>query len=345
MPGRCQAKSGYNRGGRGRGNKPRFHNNRKKPKDETKKGLKDYTYYVGNNRQATDFETTTEFIINHIKKTYSHGIDIAAALSSMTPVDTSTWKPSLEMSLETDDQLRNNENRQFEIEFKELNSRYLTRLDNYEQNAIKAYALIWERCSQAMKDKIANLSNFETAIENDPIELLKEIKRNALNYQEYKYDMSILYDAFRHLLTTRQQDQESLQEYARRFKTSEEILRSHLGGPIIMTSVVRRHDEYETAEENMDFQKVQEIQDEVYQRFLSYTFLKQSDQTKYGTLIHGLDTQHSLANNQYPTTMSETTNVLSNHRFDETYHEKIKKLNRNKNNKTRRAMKKKKTRK
>ena len=112
-----------------------------------------------------------------------------------------------------------------------------------------------------------------------------------------------------------------------------------------MTSVVRRHDEYETAEENMDFQKVQEIQDEVYQRFLSYTFLKQSDQTKYGTLIHGLDTQHSLANNQYPTTMSETTNVLSNHRFDETYHEKIKKLNRNKNNKTRRAMKKKKTRK
>ena len=196
MPGRGQARSGYNRGGRGRGNKPQFHNNRKKPKDETKKGLKDYTYYVGNNRQATNFETTTEFIINHIKKTYSHGIDIAAALSSMTPVDTSTWKPSLEMSLETDDQLRNNENRQFEIEFKELNSRYLTRLDNYEQNAIKAYALIWERCSQAMKDKIANLSNFETAIENDPIELLKEIKRNALNYQEYKYDMSILYDAF-----------------------------------------------------------------------------------------------------------------------------------------------------
>ena len=53
-----------------------------------------------------------------------------------------------------------------------------------------------------------------------------------------------------------------------------------------MTSVVRRHDEYETAEENMDFQKVQEIQDEVYQRFLSYAFLKQSDQTKYGMLIH-----------------------------------------------------------
>ena len=83
MPGRGQARSRYNRGGRGRGNKPRFHNNRKKPKDETKKGLKDYTYYVGNNRQATDFETTTEFIINHIKKTYSHGIDIAAALSSI----------------------------------------------------------------------------------------------------------------------------------------------------------------------------------------------------------------------------------------------------------------------
>ena len=47
-------------------------------------------------------------------------------------------------------------------------------------------------------------------------------------------------------------------------------------------------------------------------------FLKQVDQTKYGSLVTGLDSQHSLSNDQYPKTMSETTNVLSNHRFDQT---------------------------
>jgi len=215
---------GRGRGGRGRGRGPyrgRFSNKPKKPKEDTKKTLKDYSYYVGSSKQASDFETTTEFVINHIKKTFTQGQDIAESLEELTMLDPDEWKPSLQASLATEEATIALETRQFEIEFKEATSRFLTRKQQYEENLYKAYALIWERCSQSMKNKIVNLSTFKSNIKNNPIELLKEIKRNALNYQEYKYDMAIMYDAISYLLRTKQNDFDSLQDYARKFKTSE----------------------------------------------------------------------------------------------------------------------------
>ena len=65
--------------------------------------------------------------------------------------------------------------------FKEELTRYASRLQQYEENLIKSYALIWERCSAAMKNKIANRTDFESEIYDNPIELLKAIKEHALN--------------------------------------------------------------------------------------------------------------------------------------------------------------------
>ena len=52
------------RGGRGRGNRP--NNLNKAPKKE--KGIENYYFYVGSTKQASDFETTYEILLNHIKK-------------------------------------------------------------------------------------------------------------------------------------------------------------------------------------------------------------------------------------------------------------------------------------
>ena len=325
--------SGRGQGGRGKGrgfNRRRNNNNNKKPEKE-KKSLKDYNYYLGSSKQASDFESTTEFIINHIKKTYNHGRDIAEALKTLEPVDRTDWAPQLQVSIVMGNDAdairqRQAEDRQYEIEFKEDLSRYRKRVDDYEDNLVKAYALIWERCTKTMQNKIANTRDFEQEIYDNPIELLKEIKKNALNYQEYKYDMAIVADAFRNLFATTQKDQESLQDYARRFKTAEEILKSHMEGPLIIPGAVQDHDDWN----DNDPDAITACQDAVYNRFLSYIFLEQADQSKYGSLCTGLSTQHSLQNNQYPTTMSQATSVLSSHRFDQAYFQK-KRRNRDRN--------------
>ena len=54
----------------------------------------------------------------------------------------------------------------------------------------------------------------------------------------------------------------------------------------------------------------------VFEQFLAYLYLENSDQAKYGSILSGLITQQSLKNDQYPRTITEANNMLSNHKFD-----------------------------
>ena len=83
-----------------------------------KQYVTNFNYYLGSSKQASDYETTTEFLINHIKKLYDYGYDIGTALEDLESIDTAAWKPSMQVSEESDDAMRTIENRQFEIEFK-----------------------------------------------------------------------------------------------------------------------------------------------------------------------------------------------------------------------------------
>jgi len=74
----------------------------------------------------------------------------------------------------------------------------------YNDNLFKAYSLIWERCAKEMQNKLLARSDYEDEIYNNPIKLLKAIKEHALNYQETRYEMSIISDAFQALWNTTQ---------------------------------------------------------------------------------------------------------------------------------------------
>jgi hypothetical protein len=69
---------------------------------KTKKTVEEYFFYVGSSKQASDYEITAEFVVNHIKKTFDRGNDIAEALRTLVKANTSLWKPTLLMSTETD---------------------------------------------------------------------------------------------------------------------------------------------------------------------------------------------------------------------------------------------------
>ena len=276
-----------------------------------KQFVTDYSYYLGSAKQASDYETTTEFLINYIKKLYDYGNDIGTALESLEPLDTSAWKPRMEVSTSEDEAVRNNENRQFEIEFKADYDIYSKRMQTYENNRTKAYALLWERCAKAMKNKVEARSDYNI-IKNDPILLLKAIKEHALNYQENRYSMAIILDAMRAVLGTKQKDNESLQDYTKRFRLARDVLKSHVGGPIILTKIVEALPTYDEE----DKEKCAKLQEQTYNQFLAYLYLDNADKTKYGSILTGLITQQSLGNNQYPKSVTEANNVLSNHRFD-----------------------------
>ena len=310
MSGRYQNRSGRSgRGGRGRG---RGRQNSYSKPSYTKKTVEEYFFYVGSSKQASDYEITAEFVVNHVKKTFDRGNDISEALRTLVIANTSAWKPKLNVSRETDAIAKSGEDKQFAMEYKAELDESMKRKRTYEDNTFKAYALLWERCAKAMQHKIASRSDYDSLIFNDPIALLRAIKEHSLNYQETRYEMSIISDAFRSAFTSKQREGESLQDYTRRFKTSTEILESHLGGPLILEKYVSTMTGYDVN----DRTKTNKMIKEASEKMFAYLYLENSDQEKYGTILQNLSSQKSLGNDQYPKTIVETNNVLSNHKFD-----------------------------
>ena len=91
--------SGYRGGCGGRGGrKPQV----QKQEIKKKKSIEDYFFYVGSSKQASDFETTSQFLLNYIKMTFDRGNDVAEALRILHPTDTDVWKPLLLFSADLD---------------------------------------------------------------------------------------------------------------------------------------------------------------------------------------------------------------------------------------------------
>jgi hypothetical protein len=55
-----------------------------------------------------------------------------------------------------------------------------------------------------MQGKIEANEKFETEIFKKPIKLLEIIKKNCLNYQEHRYEMSIILDSINTMLNMKQ---------------------------------------------------------------------------------------------------------------------------------------------
>ena len=294
-----------------------------------KKTIGDYQYYIGSSKQASDYETTTAYLINHIQKTFAYGKDIAKALENLTPYDMTKHQPVIRVSKSQDPQQREAEEKIYDLQAKAEVEMFHKRQEALELNMSKAYAFLWEQCTKGMKNKIESRTDFLDKIKDDPIELLKVIKVHAMHYQEHRYETAITVDALRVLVNLKQKDNESLQDYTRRFRIANDIFVSHSGveSPFEYVRCMQGLEGFLESDTTI----VKTCRHKAYQQFLAYLYIDNADKAKYGSLLTGLQSQFSLGNNQYPTTLIEANNVLSEHRFDPAVHRKQVKSNEEKN--------------
>jgi hypothetical protein len=251
-----------------------------------KKNVSDYMYFLGSACQAAEYESTTEFLINHIKQTFEFGNDVGTALDRLEAFNTEEYKPKLTVSTNEDERVRISGDRQFEIEFKAKFDAYMKREQALETNVTKAYAFLWSQCSKSMQNKIEGRSDFFLSeIEGDPIKLMKAVKQHSLHDQDRKYDMAIIYDALRTMLNLRQRENESLQEYTKRFKTSQEVMKSHLGGCIELPRYMAQMKENDLTEPD----KLEMCKIHAYNQLMGYMYMENADKVKYGTLLRSKD--------------------------------------------------------
>jgi hypothetical protein len=172
--------------------------------------------------------------------------------------------------------------------------RYLERKDTLDQNLTKAYALIFSTyCNKTMQNRVEEHSEFETAIRNDPIELLNKIKVLMHDPIRAKHPFASLTEAISRMLNLKQSENKGLLDYVKRFKESHNVMKSHVGTGIL-DKFVENTLEYRD-ESNATLK--QTMKDGAFDRWMAYLLICNSDQAKYGSLSNGLVSQFSMQNN------------------------------------------------
>ena len=143
----------------------------------------------------------------------------------------------------------------------------------------KAYALIFSTyCNKTMQNRIEEHPEYENTICDDPIELLMKIKVLMHGPIRAKYPFASLTEATSRMLKLKQNKNEGLLDYIKRFKESRDIKKSHVGTDILDKFVQNTREYRDEADATLK----QDMKDRAFDKWMAYLLIRDSDQANYG---------------------------------------------------------------
>ncbi|MGL5934521.1 MAG: hypothetical protein ACRCZI_02745, partial [Cetobacterium sp.] len=229
-------------------------------------------------------------------------------------------RPTLQASTATDAKVKEREDKEFEIEYKEDIKQYRFRKDNLEEGLIQAYGLIWsEYMTSSMISRIESLPNY-SAIKGDTIALIKAIKAATHEAARAQYPLITMTDALIKFITFKQQDDMSLGDYIYSFKEYRAILETQMGTHALDYFVEQQADYKGTNSQTERFN----MKKHAFVHWSSYFLLKNADQRKYGSLLSDLKAGFVKGRDKYPKTFEQAIDLLQQHHFDSAYRDHLK---------------------
>ena len=269
------------------------------------------------------YTSVKEQLILHVQGSMVDGPRVAKSLDEMQWLDWDQLIPLAKVSTNPDAAQRQKEDDAFKLLQQEEMRRYADNKDNYNNQMKAVYSIILSKyCTTQMKNKIEQLSDFNSKIKDDPIELLKAIKKlmhDATTKQLFTISAS---EAMRQYFTIKQGPEESLNDYYRRFKHTLDNMKI-MNGTDFYVFQAKLNPEYNKI---TDPSRKQAKFDAAPDKCIAYWFLQSVDQNKYGSLLKHLATNYATGGrDDYPLTLRDALEVLSNREFDEKYKEVQKK--------------------
>ena len=180
----------------------------------------------------------------------------------------------------------------------------------------KAYALLFRQCTTGLQHRIEAKAQNKSKIKGNPIKMLEMIKSMSFNDKK-KADIVII-DAMMNLMTTRQSDDEDLTEYTKCFKAVRDLCKEKYGGIYMLPTLTQKESTWGSDQETS--------YKTAYASFLSILYLKNMDQTRYGSFIKKMAEDFSTGwENVYPICIKDAQHILSVHKYDQAYHDRQKK--------------------
>ena len=171
-----------------------------------------FTPYYSGKQQYMTYDTVREHIIQDIQKKFKYGSDMVKAIRDDAYTDPGQGKPARQIADLYDERNKRKDNvllrieqDGYDLEYTEDLRNYNARVYTYEENKHRAYALIFGYCNKTMQNRIEEISDFETRVRNDPLELLREIKMKMYDPARAKYEFVSLTKFITRILNTKQE--------------------------------------------------------------------------------------------------------------------------------------------
>ena len=274
-------------------------------------------------------DSMKDHVVLLTQKTYRNGNDAAEALRTGNDAVPGS-KPRRRAVQHAADNAKTEEDKAnlqvmqqgFDLEHKEELRLCNARKEQCEDNKVKAYALMFSCCNKTMQNRIEEMSTFESEIRNKPIKLMDAIKEKMCDPARAKCEhVSLTETVARAILGTKQDFDEDSIEHTKRFKQAKDTFKQSVGAKTLDEFVVHAQ-EHKDAGSDAAAQKV--VKEEAFNRWMTCLHVKNADPTRFGSLLIKFQGEHSLGNNQYPSTVSKAADALTNHRWDKEHGQKAK---------------------
>ena len=71
-----------------------------------KKIVKDYLSYLGSSKQASNYDITDGFFVDHVKNIFNQGKDVSETFRVLVKANTDVWMPTLNISSDIDARIK-----------------------------------------------------------------------------------------------------------------------------------------------------------------------------------------------------------------------------------------------
>jgi hypothetical protein len=260
--------------------------------------MKGNVYDCNDAKQTDQYSKTTKELADYVGRTYKYGGDMRQAILSLTV-------PVIQEPQEPDDEENRLQMRLWEKQVDE----YVKKSTWLAEHIKSLYSLVWGQCSEAMRQKIESLEDFETiSMASDGVALLTAIKNATYNYQSQKYRIESINEALRRLIGFRQGPNMATQDYYEQFLNRIDVY-VHTGGsvaphPGTITSEAASNGWFPNNMTEAELGQAKEME-------WANIFITGADRVRYGSLITSLQNEFLNGNDRYPKTLIDAYNRLT----------------------------------
>ena len=250
-------------------------------------------YQYGTRDQGDRFTRTTEAIADYVGREYSKEMRLLVKNQKEN-------EPKEPVMPDKEEAKSPFVMKKYETELKQ----YYFKKERYEEHKAKIFVIVKGQCTLNMKNKVESLKGYDSIeASDDVIKLLNGLKELTFKTHEVQYGYWTICQTVRKVLTMRQQDNEPLAEYYKRFTSCVDVAESQWG-ILVPTAAATNETDEKTSRD----------------KFITCIFLAGVDTKKYGKLKTELNNAYVAGQNNYPKMVESAVTMLSHYMNDKGVH-------------------------